>query len=154
MTSAAELRHLAVIPDGAPRPLVDDVASVVAAKSFGQIDHINNQRTLSVVANVEGSDLGRAAGAIERAIAALGDPPRGVTVATRGQIEQMLSTLADLREGLLLTIAVILLLLAATFESARDSIVVVSTIPGLLVGVVLILFVTALHLISSRSLVR
>ncbi len=142
MSSADELRHLPVMPDGAPRPLIDDVASLAPAKSFGQIDHINNQRTLSVVANLEGSDLGRAATAIERAVANLGAPPRGVTVATRGQIEQMLSTLAGLREGLLLTIVVILLLLAATFESLCDSLVVVSTIPGVLVGVVLILFLT------------
>src|SRR5262249_31393709 len=94
MRSAADLRHLPVMPDGAPGPLIDDVASVVAAKSSGQIDHINNQRTLSVVANIEGNDLGRAATAIEQAVAAVGAPPRGVTVATRGQIEQMLSTLA------------------------------------------------------------
>jgi multidrug efflux pump subunit AcrB len=142
MASVAELQHLPVMADGAPRPLVEDVASVASAKSFGQVDHINNQRTLGVVANVAGSDLGRAAAAIERAIAGLGAPPRGVTVAMRGQIEQMLSTLASLRVGLVLTIIVILLLLAATFESPRDSIVVISTIPGVLVGVAVILFVT------------
>jgi hypothetical protein len=38
MTSAAELRHLPVMPDGASRPLVDDVASVATSKSFGQIE--------------------------------------------------------------------------------------------------------------------
>lgn len=142
MTSAADLRHLPVMPYGAPRPLVEDLASVVPAKTFGQVDHINNQRTLSVVANIEGNDFGRAATAIEQTIATLGPPPRGTTVLLRGQLEQMLSTLASLREGLLLTIVVILLLLAAHFESPRDSIIVLSTIPGVLVGVMLILFVT------------
>lgn len=142
MASAAELRHLSVMPDGAPRPLLEDVATVVPAKTYGQIDHINNQRTLSVVANIEGNNFGRAATAIQRVIATLGPPPRGTTVLVRGQLEQMLSTLASLREGLLLAIVVILLLLAANFESLRDSIIVLSTIPGVLAGVLLTLFIT------------
>ena len=46
------------------------------------------------------------------AIAALGAPPKGTTVALHGQTEQLRITLASLREGLLLSVVVVLLLRA------------------------------------------
>lgn len=142
MTSAQALRHLPVMPLGDSRPLLEDVATVAPGNTFGEIDHLNNQRSVNVVANIAGNDFGGAATAVQKAIAALGPPPRGMAVAIRGQLEQMTATLASLREGLLLAIVVILLLLAANFESPRDAIVVLSTIPGVLAGILLILFLT------------
>jgi multidrug efflux pump subunit AcrB len=134
------------MPIGAPRPLVSDVARISPGHTMGEIDHLNNQRSLNVTANVAGDDYGRAADDVERAIASLGPPPRGVTVENRGQLAQMLSTLAGLRSGLLLAIAVVLLVLAANFESIRDAIAVVSTVPAVLAGVVLVLLVTGTSL--------
>src|SRR5262249_460174 len=46
------------------------------------------------------------------------------------------------REGLLLAIIVVLLLLAANFQSMRAALLVLSTIPAVLVGVVAALFLT------------
>jgi multidrug efflux pump subunit AcrB len=137
------LRHLPVMPIGAPRPLVSDVATVSPGRTMGEIDHLNNQRSLNVAANILGDDFGQAAIEVERAISSLGRPPRGVTVENRGQLAQMLSTLASLRSGLLLAIAVVLLVLAANFESIRDAFAVVSTVPAVLAGVVVILLATS-----------
>src|SRR5437899_5303145 len=54
----------------------------------------------------------------------------------------MLTTLVSLREGLILAIIVVLLLLIANFQSVRDSLIVLSTVPAVLAGTVLLLFVT------------
>ncbi len=142
ISSGDDLSNLPVMPDGAARPLVGDIATVTSGKTFGEIDHRNSQRTLSVQANVTGADLGRAASAVEDALKAAGPPPRGTTVAVHGQIEQMQTTLASLRAGLLLAVIVILLLLTANFQSVRDALIVLSTVPAVLIGVVLALFVT------------
>jgi multidrug efflux pump subunit AcrB len=142
MASADDLRNLPVMPDGAPRPLVSDVATVTPGKTPGEIDHWNSQRTLSVIANVAGHDLGRAAREVEAAVKRAGTPPRGTTVTVHGQVEQMLTTLTSLREGLLLAIAVVLLLLAANFQSVRTALIVISTVPAVLVGVLLALLAT------------
>jgi multidrug efflux pump subunit AcrB len=142
MKSAATLGHLPVMPTGDSRPLLEDIATVVPGKTYGEFDHLNNQRSLDVVANIARSDYGQSATEVENALSDLGPPPRGTSVAMRGQLEQMLTTLASLREGLLLAVVVILLLLAANFESWRDALIAVSAVPGVLVGVVLILFVT------------
>jgi multidrug efflux pump subunit AcrB len=50
--------------------------------------------------------------------------------------------LKSLREGLLLAILAVLLLLIANFQSARDALVVLSTIPAVLCGTLLLLWVT------------
>lgn len=97
---------------------------------------------LSVVANVEGNDLLGATDAVERAIKSAGTPPRGSTVVLHGQAQQMLLTLASLRVGLLLAVVVVMLLLVANFQSFTDMLAVLSTIPGVLAGVVMILFLT------------
>src|SRR5262249_52328237 len=69
-------------------------------------------------------------------------PPRGSKVEIHGQVEQMEKTLTSLREGLLLTIVVVLLLLIANFQSIRAALIAVSTIPAVLAGVVVALFIT------------
>jgi multidrug efflux pump subunit AcrB len=144
--SADDLRNLPVMPDGAPRPLVADVATVSEGKTFGEVDHWNSQRTVSVIANVAGHDLAAAAHAVETAIKRVGAPPRGSTVTAHGQVEQMVNTLNSLREGLLLAVVVVLLLLAANFQSIRTALMVVSTVPAVLLGVVLALLATGTSL--------
>jgi CzcA family heavy metal efflux pump len=146
ISSADDLRNLPVMPDGAPRPLVGDVATVTAGKTVGEYDHWNSQRTLSVIANVAGHDLAAAARQVEAAIKRVGAPPRGSTVAAHGQVEQMLDTLSSLREGLLLAIVVILLVLSANYQSVRAALVTVSTVPAVLVGVLLALLATGTSL--------
>jgi multidrug efflux pump subunit AcrB len=137
-----DVRNLPAMPSGAPRPLVRDVATVEPGHTLGEIDHLNSQRVVSVTANVAGRDLGAAAKGVERAIKRAGDPPRGSKVEVHGQVEQMAKTLAGLREGLLLAVIAVFLLLAANFQSLRTALVVLSTVPAVLMGVVLALFVT------------
>src|SRR5581483_9563806 len=67
--------------------LLRDVASIREGIMPGEYDRYNMRRVLSMTANVEGEDLGRVARHIQQAIVAAGDPPRGVEVDVRGQIE-------------------------------------------------------------------
>ncbi|OHE89712.1 MAG: acriflavin resistance protein, partial [Verrucomicrobia bacterium RIFCSPLOWO2_12_FULL_64_8] len=122
--------------------LLRAVADVKAGTVPGEYDRYNMQRTVSLTANIEGVDLGRAARRIEAAIQRAGNPPTGITVKVRGQIPPMQQTLAGLSAGLALTVVVILLLLGAYFQSIRLAIAVVSTTPAVLAGVVLALLVT------------
>jgi multidrug efflux pump subunit AcrB len=54
----------------------------------------------------------------------------------------MRTTLESLREGLLLAIVVVVLLLAANFQSLREPLVVLLTAPAVLAGVIVALFFT------------
>src|SRR5437867_1859410 len=124
------------------RPLVSDVATVDYGITPGEVDRYNMQRVVSFTANLEGKPLGQTLADVRQAIARAGAPPRGVNVFNRGQVPAFEETLTGLRSGVLLAIVVIFLLLAANFQSLRLAIVVVSAVPAVICGVLLMLLVT------------
>jgi multidrug efflux pump subunit AcrB len=119
-----------------------DVAQITEGTMQGEVDRFNMRRMVSMTANIEGEDLGRVAAHIARARQAAGEPPRGVTVAVRGQIAPMEEMFRGLTAGLGLSVLAILLLLMAYFQSVRLGIIVISTVPAVLVGVILALLLT------------
>jgi multidrug efflux pump subunit AcrB len=122
--------------------MVRDVARVGWGFTPGEYDRTSMQRYLSITANVVGEDLGRAARQIEKALRNAGEPPRGVRVSTRGQVAPMEEMFRSLAIGLGVAVAVILILLTGYFESPRLAIASIGAVPGVLSGVVLILYLT------------
>jgi multidrug efflux pump subunit AcrB len=118
------------------------VARVGQGTMPGETDRVAGQRYVSITANVEGEDLGRAARRVEQAIALAGEPPRGVRILTRGQVAPMNEMFTSLGIGLGLAVVVILVLLTAYFESPRLALASVSSVPGVLCGVVVMLLLT------------
>ena len=151
MNSINQISQIPIKSTDGAQILVEDVARVRPGTMPGEIDRFNMKRMVSLTANVEGEDLGNVARQIDAAIAAAGDPPRGVVVEVRGQVfpmRQMFGGLAGgksyegLTGGLVMAVVVILLLLTAYFQSVRLAIVVVSTVPAVIAGVVLALVAT------------
>jgi len=142
MTSLEDLRVVPVTSGGSSYPLLGDVARVENSTIVGEYDRFNGQRMVTLSANVFGEDLGRIANRVDQAIARAGTPPRGATIAIRGQIAPMRETLRNIAAGLVVAVVVIFLLLAANFQSLRLASVVVSTVPAVLTGVVLLLALT------------
>jgi multidrug efflux pump subunit AcrB len=122
--------------------LVRDIATVHEDRMPGEIDRAASQRYLSINANVEGEDMGRASRQVAQAIQAAGDPPRGVRVLPMGQLPPMVEMFKALAIGLAVAIFVILLLLTAYFQSARLALISTSAVPGVLTGVVVMLYLT------------
>src|SRR3954471_21861354 len=142
MASLQDVANVPAMPSGAARPLVGDVAQVGFGTTVGEYDRYNQQRMVTITANTSGSDLGRAAKQVREAIARVGDPPRGMTVNVRGQVAPMDETLGGLRTGLGVAIVVIFLLMAANFQSVRIALVVLSTVPAVLLGVTVALWLS------------
>jgi multidrug efflux pump subunit AcrB len=142
MASIEDVQNLPVMQDGAARPMLGELAEVKYGRAMGEIDRYNMQRVVSLTANIHGKPLGAASDSIRAAIKRAGNPPRGVTVNVRGQIPPLEQTLSGLRIGLLLSIAVIFLLLAANFQSLRLALTVLSPIPAVICGVALMLLAT------------
>jgi multidrug efflux pump subunit AcrB len=142
MTSVADIENVPVMMDGAQRPLVSDVAKVAYGSMPGEYDRYNQQRMVTLVANLGREDLGRVAAKIDAAIKNAGAPPRGVDVDVRGQIAPMRQTFSNLTIGVALAIIAIFLLLAANFQSLRLAFVVISTTPAVIAGSALALLLT------------
>jgi multidrug efflux pump subunit AcrB len=149
MGSVEELRNLPVAGRGGEPVPLRSIAEVASGNASGQFDRYNMARTVSVTANLEGIDLGRAVAAVERVLGEAA-APAGVSVAVRGQAPVLAGVEAGLGRGLAVAVAVVFLLLLANFQSVRLALVAVSAVPVVLAGVVLALWLsgTALSLQS------
>ena len=149
MTSLEDVGNLPVLqhqPKDPAKKLKDvtlrNIAQISEGTAMGEYQRYDMQRLITVRANIYGDDLAGAAQQVRRAIAELGTPPPGVSVAVRGQVVPMQEMLDGLRRGLVLAVVAIFLLLTANFQSLKMSFIVVSTVPAVLAGVVMALWLT------------
>jgi multidrug efflux pump subunit AcrB len=137
-------KHVGLVPirNAFGKVLLQDIATIKEGKTPGEYDRYNMRRLISVMANIEGEDLGRVAAKITQAIDAAGEKPAGVQVDVRGQIEPMHDMFRGLAIGLALAVLAIFLLLTAYFQSIRLALTVMSAAPAVLAGVALALLLT------------
>ena len=141
MNSIHDIGETPIQPN-APRPLLSDVASITTDSVYGENDNIGATPVLSVTANLNNMDLGRASGDVKKAVASLGTLPRGLSIETKGLVEVLTDTLDSLQTGLITAIIVIFLMLAANFQSFKVSLVTLCTVPAVLLGSLALLMLT------------
>ena len=143
-TDITSMDDLAAIPlsPNSSRPVLGDVATLTMDHVIGEYDRQGATRFLSVGANIYRKDLGSAAAAVHQVLKETGVPPRGVTVETRGLTNLLTQTLDSLQTGLLITVIVLLLMLAANYQSFSLAFTVITTIPAVLAGSLLMLLAT------------
>ncbi|WP_223653683.1 efflux RND transporter permease subunit [Hymenobacter psoromatis] len=154
MNSKADMLNIPLVP-GQLRPTLGDVATLRSATMPGEYDRIGPRRIITVSANISHKDLGTATRAVQRAVQALGTPPRGAVVTIRGLAQLLQETLGSLQTGLGLAVVVIFLLLAANYQSLKVAGVVLVTVPAVLAGSLGLLLVTGetLNLQSYMGLI-
>jgi len=79
---------------------------------------------------------------INKAIRSLGQPPRGSSITVRGQGEVMSESFRSLGLGLIIAILLVYLLMVVLFQSWLDPFIVMVAVPGALVGILWMLFLT------------
>ncbi len=141
MTSINALGEIPLLKNSV-RPVLSDVATFQLDTTFGENDNFGSIPQLSVTANLYKKDLGTAADDVRTAIASLGELPRGLTVELKGLSTVLTDTLDSLQSGLGVAIIVIFLMLAANFQSFKVSLVVLSTVPAVLLGSLVLLLLT------------
>lgn len=137
------------------RPVLSDVATLTPTTVNGQTDNIGVMPYLSVIANLHHKDLGTATKAVEKGIDELGELPRGLTIEQVGLTEVLDETLSSLQGGLLVAVVVIFLMLAANFQSFKVSLTVLSAVPAVVLGSLLLLLATGstLNLQSAMGII-
>ena len=127
---------------GSARPVLSDIADFSVDSLPGEYDRAGPRRFLTVSANIFKKDLGSATTEVQHAVASLGEPPRGMAIEVKGMSSLLNETLSSLQTGLLTAIIVILLLLAANYQSLGLSFAVLSSVPAVLVGSLALLLMT------------
>jgi multidrug efflux pump subunit AcrB len=148
-TSLEDLRNVPISAsggngngNGGKTVLLRNLASVTPGTAVGTYERYNMARVVSITANIHNADLGTVAQQIGKVIAEVGAPPPKTSVSVRGQTMPLNELLNGFQAGLIMSVVVIFLLLSANFQSLRLSLVVVSSVPAVIVGVVLALWLT------------
>ena len=141
MNSPQQLQSVSLVK-GQMRPVLSDVAGFRTDTLPGEYDRSGPRRFVTVSANVYKKDLGTATAAVQKAVDDMGTPPTGLVAEIKGMSSLLTETLNSLQSGLLAAIVVILLLLAANYQSFGLSISVLATVPAVLLGAMLLLLAT------------
>ncbi|WP_345774537.1 efflux RND transporter permease subunit [Pinibacter soli] len=141
MNSMEQMQAIPLVK-GQPRPVLSDVAMLNNTKVPGEYDRSGPRRFVTISANIFNKDLGTATAAVQKAIDEAGKPPVGLVTEIKGMSSLLVETLGSLQSGLIAAIIVILLLLAANYQSFGLSVAVLSTVPAVLLGSMLLLLAT------------
>jgi multidrug efflux pump subunit AcrB len=119
-----------------------EVATWKAGSVPGEYDRLNQQRYITITANIQQPDRGATYAKIRKAIADMGKLPSGARILLRGQSELLEQTLQSLQFGLIVAIVVIFLTMTIYFQSFRVALATLSVIPAVVAGALLLLILT------------
>ncbi len=105
------------------------------------IDRKDQQRLVSIRANVAGRDLGSVARDVQAQLDQIARPT-GYDLRIAGNFEEQQKAFRELLIALALALILVYMVLASQYESLRDPVVVMGSVPLAAVGVLLILFLT------------
>lgn len=136
--------ELANIPlsKNSDRPVLGDVATITPVKTLGESYNLGTMGYTTVTANVHQTDLGRAKKDVQAAIDSLGELPKGVNIQVAGMAPVLDDTMNSLASGLLIAIVVIFLMLTANFQSFKVSLTILTTVPFVVFGSLVLLKLT------------
>jgi HAE1 family hydrophobic/amphiphilic exporter-1 len=132
-----QTEQLASLPMLTPRGVVplSAVAEVGVRRGPGSIAREGQERVLSIVGGLGQRPLGAVVADLEKALAAV-ERPAGFTIAVAGETREQQSTFAGLRIGIVLAVLLVFAVMAVQFESLRNPLIVMSSVPFGFVGVV------------------
>lgn len=105
------------------------------------IERKDQQRIAFVEANVAGRPMGAVAGDVEELLNTI-PRPVGYELAVTGNLEEQNKAFNELIVSLILALVLVYMVLACQYESLRDPLVVMFSVPLAAVGVLVILFLT------------
>ena len=145
---------LAVVPVVAPageRVPLGRLARIKRVAAAEAINHENGERRLVVQSNVRGRDVGSFVAEAQELIGTRVTLPSGYYLAWGGQFENQQRAMQRLMLVIPLSLAIIFVLLFATFQRLRQATLVILNVPFALVGGVAALWVRGLTLNLSAS---
>lgn len=142
MNSTAQLEAIPVSGAVGNTHYLSEVATWKRTNVYGEYDRLNQQRYVTITANVHTQDPGKVFKQVNKAIADMGKLPNGAKILLRGQPELLQQTLTSLQFGLLVAVIVIFLVMAVYFQSFRIALTTLSIIPAVIAGSLFFLFIT------------
>ncbi|HEY7898076.1 MAG TPA: efflux RND transporter permease subunit [Gemmatimonadaceae bacterium] len=118
------------------------IATVRLTTGPAQIDHLDEDKVVTIGVNPQGRPLSEVSGDVNRAIARIPLPP-GVTISQGGQVKDQNEVYGSIVAALGLAILLMYLILVVQFGSFLDPLAIMLSLPLSLIGVVLALLITS-----------
>lgn len=150
-TDAEALSALTVVAPGGERIPLDRLASIREARTPEAVTHENASRRLVVQCNVRGRDVGSFVAEAERRLRASLTLPTGYSMTWGGQFENQQRAMRRLAVVLPLSLAIIFVLLFATFGRLRWALLILVNVPFALVGGIAAIWIRGLTLNLSAA---
>jgi multidrug efflux pump subunit AcrB len=126
-----------------PIELLGSLATFQRGVSTEAIDHYSIRPVFDILVTPDRRDLGGVAGDVQKIIRKYQPQlPGGSTITLRGQVQTMNDSFFRLGIGILCAMLLVYMLMAVNFQSWIDPLIVLSTIPSALAGILWILFIT------------
>lgn len=142
MNSPSKIEQIPVNIDPNDPHYLGQVATWQKTTVPGEYDRLNQQRYITITANINGEDMGGVFKKVQKIIAGMKNLPGNTKIMLRGQPELLSDTLNNLQTGLIIAIIVILLIVAVYFRSFRVALATLSIIPAVVSGSLLLLLIT------------
>ncbi|MEZ6017213.1 MAG: efflux RND transporter permease subunit [Planctomycetota bacterium] len=139
--SIDEVLDLTLSTPSGDRVALRNVVEAVPSRGPLIIERRNQQRLVKVQANVAGRDLGSVAREINQRLTGIARPA-GFDLTVAGTFEEQERSTRELAVSFLLALALVYMVLACQYESLRDPLVVMLSVPFAGVGVLLTLYFT------------
>lgn len=139
--SLEDIMDLAVI-NGDGRPVtIRNFVSLRPNKGMIEIERKNQERVVSVQANISQRDMGSVQNDIRQRLTTL-PVPRGFSIGFGGDYEDQQEAFRELGLGLILSLLLVYMVMACLYESFRDPFIVMFSVPFAVIGVIVILILT------------
>ncbi|HUT04824.1 MAG TPA: efflux RND transporter permease subunit [bacterium] len=106
-----------------------------------QIERKDQERIVTVSANISGRDMGSIVADMREALRSVPVPP-GFSIVFGGDYEEQEKAFSELILSLILALVLVYMVMACQFESLRDPFVVMFSVPLAAIGVIIMLFLT------------
>ena len=136
-----EILNLVLSTPSGNRVTLRNLVDTKASRGPALVERKDQQRIVSVKANYEGSDLSAVVADVQSALSAI-VIPEGYELRIAGNIEEQKKASQELTVSLLLSLVLVFMVLACQYESFRDPLIVMVSVPLASIGVLTTLYLT------------
>lgn len=137
-----ELLDISLVNSRGQSIVLRNVVRVEKSQSSTVIERLNQERMIDISANHSGRNLSAVVKDIQSRLDKI-PLPLGYSVEIAGDYKQQQESFREMFMGLILAVILIYMVMASQFESIRDPLVVMFTVPFAFIGVSMLLFLTA-----------
>lgn len=136
-----DIEQVSLVASNGASVTLQSVVDISFARGPIIIDRKDQERVITVNANIAGRDMGSVAKDIREALRRL-DVPDGFALTLAGEYEEQQKAAGQLAIAMILAVLLVYMVMAAQFENLTDPFVVMFSIPMAAIGVFLTLFLT------------